>query len=413
MINNPRLETERLIDRLKENCVTQLDSSHVLCIQDTTEINYSQLCNRLKEDPDVGPMSKDSNIGFFCHPTLVVDAESEVPLGFSHLRLWNRSRDKADKKSRNYRKQKITDKESYRWIESARESARVLPHSIKKTIIADRESDIYEALYLIPQAGCEFLIRSSANRKLDAEDLFLLDKMRSLTCMHTYELQVKGNHSRKNRRAKMELRYGPVTLSKPESSNAQSPDTITVNCIYLVEKGTNPVNESPIEWRLLTTHPIDTIEQAMQCVQWYKLRWYIEEIFRLLKSEGMDIEAVQLESGEALKKMLTLSLAAALQIMSLKISYDKRDERTSASLVFTKAQIALLKVVQTMVEGKTAKQKNPFKVDSLAWAAWIIARLGSWDGYTSQGAPGYITFRNGMERLGTQLQLFLLLKGDV
>ena len=46
--------------------------------------------------------------------------------------------------------------------------------------------------------------------------------------------------------------------------------------------------------------------------------------------------------------------------------------------------------------GKTAKQKNPHPQHSLAWAAWIVARLGGWDGYRSSRPPGPITFANGI-----------------
>lgn len=415
MINNPKLELDSVIERLQENCTKHIQSSHVLCIEDTTEINYTQLLNRLDgEDPDVGPLTKNSNVGFFCHPTLVVDADSHVPLGFSSICLWSRSRDKGTKHSRQYQTKKITDKESYRWIESGRISAKVLPPAVKKTIIADRESDIYEALYQIPRNGCEFLLRSSADRKIDNEECRLLEKMQSLPCSHTYELNVKGSHSRKSRTALMELRFGTVVLCKPASVNTQCPATLTVNCIHVVEKGeTTPINESPIEWRLLTTHPLRSVEDALQCVQWYKLRWYIEEVFRLLKSEGLEVESAQLETGEALQKIVVLSLVAALQIMSLKLSYDKQEEQTPAVVMFTSRQIALLKILLKMVEGNTLKQKNPFKTDSLAWAAWIIARLGSWDGYVSQGPPGYITFKNGMKQFWTHFKLFNFVKGDV
>ena len=415
MINNSGLELDSMVKRLQEDCVRQIHGSHVLCIQDTTEINYTRLVNRLDaDDPDIGPMCCSSSKGFFCHPTLVIDAVSRVPLGFSNVRLWSRPMNAGNKHSRNYSKKKIADKESYRWIESSRTSSRVLPQEVTKTIIADRESDIYEALYQIPRIGCEFLLRSSADRKIDNEECHLLEKMLSLPCSHTYELKVKGNHSRKSRTAKMELRFGKVTLQRPDKVTVEYPGNLTVNCIHVVEKGeTIPVNESPIEWRLLTTHTVENAEDAMQCVEWYKLRWYIEEVFRLLKSDGMNVESAQLETGEALQKTVVLSLVAALQIMSLKLSYDRRDEQTAVTLVFTALQISLLKVLLRMVEGKTAKQKNPFKQDSLAWAAWIIARLGHWDGYGSQDPPGYITFKRGMQRFWDRFELYQFVKEDV
>ena len=62
------------------------------------------------------------------------------------------------------------------------------------------------------------------------------------------------------------------------------------------------------------------------------------------------------------------------------------------------------------LEGKTVRRQNPHPVRSLAWAAWIIARLGGWNCYYKP--PGPITFRRGMEQFyaihrGRQLEMRL------
>ncbi len=53
------------------------------------------------------------------------------------------------------------------------------------------------------------------------------------------------------------------------------------------------------------------------------------------------------------------------------------------------------------LEGKAERQKNPYPPDPVAWAAWICARLGGWNGY--YGKPGPITIHNGLLRLRTML----------
>ena len=397
MLNNEKVTESDLSECIYKQSMQQITGSHVLCIQDTTEINYRSHMGRLKKsDSDIGPVTNNKDGGGYCHPTLMVDAQSKTPLGFSHIKLWNRSWDKLGKRARNYSTLEIESKESYRWIESALESEKRLPAGVTQTIVADRECDIYQALHKIPGSRSHLLIRSSHNRRLETENVHLLEKMRSLPSTHTYELSVKGNHSRKNRTTTLNLRYGKVSVLKPENLKEDYPESISVYCIYVVEDIEKvPVNEKPIEWRLLTTHHIESPEDAMQCIEWYKARWYIEEIFRLVKSDGMDVESAQLESGKSLKKLVLLSLISAWHIMALKLSYDRVDEENLATIIFNDQQMELLGILCPALEGKTEKQKNPYKKRTCVWAAWIIARLGGWTGYQSQAKPGYITFAEG------------------
>ena len=44
-----------------------------------------------------------------------------------------------------------------------------------------------------------------------------------------------------------------------------------------------------------------------------------------------------------------------------------------------------MQAINGTLEGRTEKLKNPFDPASLAWYAWIAARLGGWSGYTSKG----------------------------
>ena len=49
------------------------------------------------------------------------------------------------------------------------------------------------------------------------------------------------------------------------------------------------------------------------------------------------------------------------------------------------AEVAALRAINDTQQGNTEKLKNPFDPDSLAWYAWIVARMGGWSGYTSKG----------------------------
>ena len=45
-----------------------------------------------------------------------------------------------------------------------------------------------------------------------------------------------------------------------------------------------PRTTSPVEWLLLTSLPIDTVDQVRLVVQYYSTRWMVEVFFRVLKS---------------------------------------------------------------------------------------------------------------------------------
>lgn len=412
MFKNKKMSIDEIKEGMYRNCVSHIRGHHVLCIQDTSEINYTSHLGRIgKQDSDIGPVVNDSNGGFFCHPTLVIDAQDKVPLGFLNVKLSNRSWEKKNKKERNYPSLDIQKKESYRWIESVSQCKERLPQGVKQTVIADRESDIYEALHLIPDQNCDLLIRSSSNRRLEGEEVCIREKMRSLPDPYSYQLEIKGSHNRKSRTAYMHLRYCKVSLSKPKDLKGDYPLSIELYCIYAVEDAQSvPKGETPIEWRLLTTHQVESPKEALQCVEWYKQRWYIEEIFRLVKSEGMDVESAQLESGEALKKLLLMALIAAWHIMALKLAYDTQDDKNPAAILFTQNQLMLLGILLPSLEGKTEKQKNPYEKGSFVWAAWIVARLGGWSGYQSQSGPGYITFKQGYRDFMSKYEAFEIFK---
>ncbi|MEA2924295.1 MAG: hypothetical protein QOD25_1417 [Alphaproteobacteria bacterium] len=66
-------------------------------------------------------------------------------------------------------------------------------------------------------------------------------------------------------------------------------------------------------------------------------------------------------------------------------------------MAFNTNEIATLTALNQQLEAKSKRLKNPHPRDTLAWAAWIVGRLGGWDGYQSSRPPGPITFKNGLE----------------
>ena len=113
--NNISVTEEVLIEESAGRCKKAVMGRHVLAIQDTSEMNYESHKGKLSnQDPELGPVGNDKNIGFFIHPVLVLERESAFPLGIADVHVWNRNWDKKTKKERKYQSQPIEEKESYR-----------------------------------------------------------------------------------------------------------------------------------------------------------------------------------------------------------------------------------------------------------------------------------------------------------
>lgn len=407
MFNNKNFSHEDLSNGVFQSCINNQGPKHLLCIQDTTEINFHYNINRIGKE-NIGSVSS-KNAGIFCHPILVVDPEHKIPIGISSIKLWNRPWDRKSKKERLYQSQHITEKESYRWIEGALDTKKRLSDTPTLTVIGDRESDFYEEFVYVPNSQTHLLIRSNMDRCIYDSDLKLFETLSTSKEQGTYFIEIKGSRKRKTRTAKMSLHFKKVKIQKPFSTPLKDvPAYIDIWAIETQElPETVPDGEEPILWRLLTTHQIETFENACQCVEWYSQRWLIEELFRILKKKGLEIETTQLETEHALKKLITMSLQIALITMVLKLSINN-PLKTNAQMFFTEKQIKFLSILLNTLEGDTEKQKNPYQRNTLAWAAWTIARLSGWSGYKSHGPPGYISIKTGLDIFFNNYQGYLI-----
>jgi len=411
--NNDRVKIEALIEALVEKTKPLVDRRHVLCIQDTSEINYSAHAGRLKaSDVELGPLAKSRDVGFFLHPSLVLDAQTGFALGYGDIHLWNRRWHQADKHQRRYKSLPIEQKESYRWIAASLRTKAALTGAAHRTIIADREGDIFEEFATVPDAQTDVLIRSRCDRRIETEagSALLYGYVAALPLQGRFDLKIKQRPGRRARQACLEVRFGAVSVQRPQTGvhATDVPEQVRLWAVELRESSeTVPEGEEPILWRLLTTHRVAVLEAALEVALWYSWRWWIEQLFRLLKSEGLALESSQLQTGSALKKLCVLSLEVALVLLQLVTERDG-DYGAPASMVFTASEEEMLRVLQRRYEGKTAKQRCGHAAGSLAWAAWVLGRLGGWTGYARASPPGPITMRRGLDRFMSQYEGWLL-----
>src|ERR1700722_4456516 len=121
LLSSDKVSEKKLIEEVRGRCGNSAKGKLVLAIQDSSDINLFKHRNRIDLTTGVGRIgSHDFNqIGFNIHSSVVIDALNGFPLGFSDIRIWNRSMEKQDKNDRDYKKLPISDKESYKWIETS------------------------------------------------------------------------------------------------------------------------------------------------------------------------------------------------------------------------------------------------------------------------------------------------------
>lgn len=375
----------------------QAQARHVLAIQDTSEVVLNG-CG--KAAAGFGPVGRGGKArGVLLHAVLAVDAADGSLLGPVDAAVNNRT---GGKRVAHRGGRAVGEKESQRWLDGASRASLILAAADQITVISDREGDFYAAFAQKP-ANVELLTRVNHNRKLKGgKKLFeTLDGWAAVSCM---KLVVPAAPGRKQRTAVLELRFGCIELSAPKSGMPPAalkalPASLSLSVVDVREIGA-PAGMVPLHWRLVTTHVVETVEKALQIIGWYRQRWTVEEYFRTLKTGAFHLEDCEISTPAALMNFVAAAAMAAITVMQLVRARDNPGN-LPIGLVFDPEDCAILEALGASVEGKTGKQKNPHPGNSLAHAAWIIGRLGGWDGYYSK--PGPLTMSRG-------LQVFLQIK---
>lgn len=252
------------------------------------------------------------------------------------------------------------------------------------------------------------MIRAKSNRVLQGKQK-LFEHLYNQALQGNYTIELEGDKRRniKKRTARIEVRFSKVTISGNQYTNKKLPEEITLYAIEAKEVGENI--ENPIHWRLLTTKKVEDFTTALLCIEWYTCRWIIEEVFRILKKEGFNIEASELSQGKAIRKLTLMMLETIIKLFIMQIAYNTEEE-TEPRSCFSKQEIECLDVQIQQLEGKIEKLKNPYKPSDLKRYIWVIARLGGWKGYLSERKPGITTFWIGLQKFSSIMQGWMLFK---
>lgn len=326
--------------------------------------------------------------GDYLHAAVALDLKDNAILGLVSGQMLER-----DGGRRGLRRERpIEEKESFRWLQGADEAACVCAGARQVTVVADREGDIYEAFALRPD-GVELLVRAAQDRSLeDGGKLF--ETLDALAEAGRAEVDLPAQPGLAPRTVQLAVRFATLPLAKPKRGFSHHlPATIAVQVVDVRQVAAGP-GRPGVHWRLLTTHPVADAAQAWAMVELYRKRWAIEQLFRTLKTKGFDIEGLRIEDAAPRDNLVMATLIAAVTIQQMVHARDGGPgPLRPCTDAFEPEDIPLLEAFCAKLEGKTQRQKNPHPKGSLAYAAWVCARLGGWTGY--YGKPGPIVLLEG------------------
>lgn len=391
---NQRVSHEAILGKASAETRGRLaGEKRVLLVQDTTSFNFSHH----PATEGLGPLENAHAVGFLAHSTLAV-SEAGVPLGLVKQRVWVRDPDETGKRAQRHERA-FTEKESYKWVVGLPELTD-LPPGVQPLVVCDAEAHIYEFLAVLHQHQLDYVIRAADYRSFTPEGQALFAAVAQQAVQAQFSLSLNRRPDREARTAQMALRFGTVTLRRPQRANTHE-RSLTVSVVD-VQEADPPEGEQAVHWLLLSALPVDTAEQARQITMWYSYRWLIERLHYVLKS-GCKLEDSQLRQEVRLERLLAVYTLVAWRILWL--TYQARvtpDAPCTVALQPSEWQALYL---------FTQKQRRlPAQPPSLRQAVRWIAHLGGFLGRKGDGEPGVKVLWRGWTRLQDIAATFTLLQ---
>jgi len=388
---NEDIKLEAITAAISAFGASQIEQQKLLVIHDTSTISYNDL-----QAEGLGYIDNAVGKGFFCHSSIAATVNG-LPLGLLNQLIWTRQSAELGKSAN--RKQKPFDqKESYKWYRGIQSVNQQLGEGITKIHIGDREADIYELFFNMPDEKAELLIRARHNRKTAAGSE-LWQHISKQKVAAEEEILIPDRTGKRKRQVQVQIRYKEVEILCPVHKKGKMYESVVLTAIEIRQKGNS---RDGIHWKLLTTLAINNAEEAKQCMRWYSYRWLIERFHYVLKS-GCGIEALQLKKVESLMKAVAMYSLAAFNIMQL--TYQSRQmPNVSCEIALKPRQWEAL----YMLRFKT--NKLPKQPPTLQEATKWLAQMGGYLGRKSDGPPGLKTVWLGYESLLQAVALYEVIK---
>jgi hypothetical protein len=376
--SNVKVEPEQILRPHIEQTLARMAGSETLVVHDSTKLSFS---SEYRE----GLATRGDTQQLLVHCSLALKADgSRTPLGVLAL-----SRHVPTKTKKRLLQE--------RWGEHV-QTVHGLGISVANAVhLMDREADDYELFDQLTRIGARFVVRMHHDRALGTESVRESLERAQVRTERGVVLTRRGKQAgskqrqihppRNERTAQLAIATHRVTIPRTRSARNAINESVSLNVVHVWEVEP-PSGQKPVDWVLYTSEPIDTPEQILQVVDWYRARWTIEEYFKALKT-GCAMEKRQLADSYALSNALALLAPIAWRLLLLR--NEARDQpKAPATQVFEPDEIEVLRAA---VVKRRRLPENPTVLDAML----SIASLGGH--LKHNGPPGWQTLAGGYEKL--------------
>ena len=360
----------------------------VFAVQDTSYLDYTHH----PATEGLGPIGnkKQDMQGIVMHSTLLM-SRTATPLGLIDQALWTRPEEVKQMSAEQRRKLPIAEKESYKWLSALSHTVERMPDGPQLVTIGDSEADIFELFAHAQALQTHLLVRAGQNRSVcEPEVGRLWDTLTAQTVQGRLEISVPARNQQPARVAQLTVRFTAVTFSPPQHLH-HSLQPIGLDAVLVWEEQPSAQVETPIQWLLLSTVPVSSLTDAVERIDWYRLRWQIEVYHKVLKS-GCRVEQAQLATKERLLPFLALCSIIAFRLFWMTM-VARHDPDAPATVVLPDHEWQALYAFHHKTN--VLPEQPPSVAEVTIW----IAQLGGFLARKSDGFPGVTVIWRGWQRL--------------
>ncbi|HAV62642.1 MAG TPA: IS4 family transposase [Verrucomicrobiales bacterium] len=405
--SNPRITEEEILSGhfASTQARAAAISEPLLVLHDTTEFSFQgagEAVGLLTALPI--PSHRRITIrGLLMHSSLALTTDG-IPLGLLSAKFWTRKNFKgtnALKRKINPTRIPIHEKESFRWLENIRQATGLLAQPGRCIHIADREGDIYELFDLVRDLGAKFVVRTCVDRLAEDGDTTVAGVMKHAEVKGVHRIEVRDQDGQPDH-ALLEIKYEQLVVRPPLGKRNDHPE-LALTAIHAREKS-KARRRVRIEWKLMTNLAVHSLEDALEKLRWYALRWKIEVFHKILKS-GCRAEQSKLRTTERLSKLIAVFCILSWRVFWMTM-VGRSDPQTTPETVLTNTEMTILDQLMDAPEGGNVRSNAGNYLIK-------IARLGGYLARASDPPPGNLVMWRGVSRLADIHLGFLMAKGNV